>query len=521
MRYLKHLVHVAVFYAFLALAVYSYVLEKNTTNVQDHQHETNNNLTPWGLIFFALNLLSLLAAPQTICNILGLTFFDTFPGKIEIQPPKRLAPAEPQVDAPTNLNDDDLRNRDDVPPTRLDGQPDLAKQPPTANGRGPVPAKQPPPPLGALLASIPHLCLRVVTRGCFPELVCNNVRTNLLTLIESGLTNFSIEVVTDVDINLNNVDRRIKQIIVPKEYESSTKAKFKARALQYALEPGNSTVGDDDYIVHLDEETLITRNVVNGIVNFVLEGKHAFGQGLITYTNIEIVNVFTTLADSYRVARDLGSIRFTLAALHRPLFGIKGSFVVAKCSAEKDVSFDHGKDGSIAEDCYFSMIAYMKGYTFDFIMGEMHEKSPFTLLDSIKQRKRWLQGTWLVVGSSKISWSTKFFLATAFYAWLTIPLASLNMLGMATETPYDYYLKPIYALTFASTFYMFFFGLVKSFDLKQRSVGIFLLYLITQFLTIWLYAILENAVVIWAVFSNKYNFYIVQKESDSKVLPSA
>ncbi len=39
-------------------------------------------------------------------------------------------------------------------------------------------------------------------------------------------------------------------------------------------------------------------------------------------------------------------------------------------SAERAVTFDHGRDGSIAEDCYFSMIAYRDGYSFNFIEGK-------------------------------------------------------------------------------------------------------------------------------------------------------
>ena len=42
---------------------------------------------------------------------------------------------------------------------------------------------------------------------------------------------------------------------------------------------------DDDWIVHLDEETILTEGSVVGIVNFINEGKHQFGQGVITYVN--------------------------------------------------------------------------------------------------------------------------------------------------------------------------------------------------------------------------------------------
>ena len=55
------------------------------------------------------------------------------------------------------------------------------------------------------------------------------------------------------------------------------------------------------------------------------------------------------------------------------------------------MTFDNGPEGSKAEDCFFGMLAMDAGYTFDFIEGEMHEKSPFTFSDFFKQRKRWMQ----------------------------------------------------------------------------------------------------------------------------------
>jgi egghead protein (zeste-white 4 protein) len=46
-----------------------------------------------------------------------------------------------------------------------------------------------------------------------------------------------------------------------------------------------NVLGDEDWIVHLDEETLLTESSVRGIMNFITEGQHSFGQGLITYAN--------------------------------------------------------------------------------------------------------------------------------------------------------------------------------------------------------------------------------------------
>lgn len=73
-----------------------------------------------------------------------------------------------------------------------------------------------------------------------------------------------------------------------------------------------------------------------------------------------------------------------------------------KARAEKEVSFDNGPESSIAEDAYFGLLAASKGFTFGFIEGEMWEKSPFTILDFLRQRKRWIQGLLLVTHSANI-----------------------------------------------------------------------------------------------------------------------
>ena len=165
-----------------------------------------------------------------------------------------------------------------------------------------------------------------------------------------------------------------------------------------------------------------TENSVRGILNFVLDGKHQFGQGLITYANEDVVNWITTLADSFRVADDMGKLRLQFTMFHKPFFSMKGSYVVTQMGAERQVSFNNGLDGSVAEDCFFAMKAFTQGYTFNFVDGEMWEKSPFTLWDFVQQRKRWLQGILLVVHSKAIPLNKKLLLGISCYSWVTLPL---------------------------------------------------------------------------------------------------
>ncbi|KAG7203838.1 hypothetical protein KM043_013849, partial [Ampulex compressa] len=281
----------------------------------------------WTLVLYMLRTLAFLSLPQVLFNFVGLTIYNAFPDKVVLQ-----------------------------------GSPLLA----------------------------PFICIRIVTRGDYPQLVKENVNRNLNRCTEAGLENFQIEVVSDKPIGLP-VHRRIREVVVPPTYRTRSGALFKARALQYCLESSVNELADHDWIVHLDEETLMTENSVRGILNFVLDGKHQFGQGLITYANEDVVNWITTLADSFRVADDMGKLRLQFTMFHKPYFSMKGSYVVTQMGAERQVSFDNGLDGSVAEDCFFAMKAFSQGYTFNFVDGEMWEKSPFTLCDFVQQRKRWLQ----------------------------------------------------------------------------------------------------------------------------------
>lgn len=170
-----------------------------------------------------------------------------------------------------------------------------------------------------------------MTRGDYADLVKSNVLRNMNTCLDTGLENFLIEVVTDKALNLAN-HRRIREVVVPKDYKTKSGALFKSRALQYCLEDSVNVLNNNDWIVHLDEETLLTENSVRGIINFVLDGKHPFGQGLITYANENVINWLTTLADSFRVSDDMGKLRLQFKMFHKPFFSWKGSYVVTQVS---------------------------------------------------------------------------------------------------------------------------------------------------------------------------------------------
>jgi beta-1,4-mannosyltransferase len=262
----KHALHCLL----LAAIMIFFFINTGAIKINENDFITIDPWVEYGTIFtvflYTLRFLTFFTLPQMLSNFLGLIVYNAFPDKVVLK-----------------------------------GSPLLA----------------------------PFICIRVVTRGDYADLVKTNVMRNMNTCLDTGLENFLIEVVTDKPVNIPK-HRRIREVVVPKDYKTKTGAMFKSRALQYCLEENVNVLNPNDWIVHLDEETILTDNCVRGITNFVLDGKYPFGQGLITYANENVVNWLTTLADSFRVSDDMGKLRFQFKTFHKPLFSWKGSYVVTQ-----------------------------------------------------------------------------------------------------------------------------------------------------------------------------------------------
>lgn len=191
---------------------------------------------------------------------------------------------------------------------------------------------------------------------------------------------------------------------------------------------------------------------------------------------------------------------------------------VLQVAAEKAVSFDNGLDGSVAEDCFFAMKAYKQGYSFNFVEGEMWEKSPFTLWDFVQQRKRWLQGILLVVHSKQIPLNRKLLLAISCYSWVTLPLSTSNViLAALCPIPCPPLIDFLCAFIGAVNIYMYVFGVVKSFTVYRFGFFKFLLCICGALLTMPFNVIIENVAVIWGVIGKKHKFYVVNKNVSPSV----
>lgn len=370
------------------------------------------------------------------------------------------------------------------------------------------------PTLQEVKAKIPFMCFRVVTRGNYPDLVKLNVERNIETCYRVGLDNFKFEVVTDNALHLPK-SALVRELVVPNDYVTKRNSLFKARALQYCCEPAVNILSNDDWVIHLDEETLLTESSTIGLANFASQNHGDIGQGVISYANEEIVNWLTTLSDSVRVSVDMGMMRYSFRKLGCPLMGFKGSYIIAKESVEKDVGFDFGPKGSVAEDVMFALIAWSRGYKFNFVEGEMWEKSPFTLGDYIKQRKRWFIGHMYTLLSSEIPLRCKLGMIPTDLGWFLLVGNIMNFpASFAFPIPLPLVLNVTAGSMGGLILFLFLFGAIKSFSLRKYGLFKKILIIFATVPIIPLAACLDAVASVYGFYTrNSVGFHIVKKET--------
>jgi egghead protein (zeste-white 4 protein) len=118
--------------------------------------------------------------------------------------------------------------------------------------------------------------------------------------------------------------------------------------LQYALEDNVNKLDDDDWIIHLDEETYVLESALLGIFKFTSEQNNLpIGLGLVTHgKGRHIVNWLNTIADAQRVQNYCGSLYPSLKYYQKTGKVFRGSFFVTKKKVETDLSFDLGPKGN-------------------------------------------------------------------------------------------------------------------------------------------------------------------------------
>jgi egghead protein (zeste-white 4 protein) len=364
---------------------------------------------------------------------------------------------------------------------------------------------------------------RIVTRGDQPETVIATTHSVLDAMGFRPSFPYRVEVVSDIPIDGLPDHEAVRAVVVPDDFETSNGATHKARALHYAL--SISQIPDDAWILHLDEESHVTEELIVGIREAVTEeertGKHRIGQGLITYHRDLTSNKVFSMADSIRVGDDLG--RFHLQyRLHQILFGMHGSFLLVRSSVERQVGFDFPPEACTTEDTTFALLQMGAGNRFRWVEGTVIEQSPASFNDFIRQRRRWFTGMWWAARKTPVPVRYRRSLCFAMFLW-TVGWTGFaySLLHVFSGVAVPRGLALVGDAIFAVFVTNYLLGLWVSLSMREgiralRRIDYFAL----QAVLIPIFTLLEASAVVYSLISPERRFYVVNKPTHHADLPS-
>jgi egghead protein (zeste-white 4 protein) len=249
-----------------------------------------------------------------------------------------------------------------------------------------------------------RLIFRFVTRGDNQDVLRDAVAAVHVAMANypRGGGPYRVEIVTERPVEIADSADRVAVHVVPPDFETPHRSRFKARALTYLQSVVRPQPGD--WYIYLDEESAVDTPMVSGLYRFIwrahqeaardhLPTPRLIGQGAILYQG---GTWFFRGADALRTADDIGRFRLQYA-LGMPLFGVHGSYIVVSGEDDPQLSFDVGDRNSLTEDAAWALRAWSRGYRFGWVEGYLREQPPQRTADFVRQRARWLSGIRLVL----------------------------------------------------------------------------------------------------------------------------
>jgi beta-1,4-mannosyltransferase len=209
-------------------------------------------------------------------------------------------------------------------------------------------------------------------------------------------------------------------IAVPSNYQTRNGSVFKTRALQYAAELRHTygLDGPNDWIYHQDTETKIGEDTVLGNIDFILNADSTTkaGSGIILYSQGWDLG-FTNIQETARSSADLCAIG-QMNSWGKVIFGYHGSHILINSEAEGSLGWDYGQVRS--EDLLFSVKLRSKhGACVRAMKGFAYEKSPQSLKDHLKQRRRWVLGTFEILKRKDVTLKSKGTITYSILSWFS------------------------------------------------------------------------------------------------------
>jgi beta-1,4-mannosyltransferase len=321
---------------------------------------------------------------------------------------------------------------------------------------------------------------------------------------EVGYSNYNICVVSEVNETFNGA----VTVTVPQNYSTLNNAKYKARALQYAVEQRekNGENTGDIWIYHLDDESMITKQGLLSILDHIDKNREPIAEGLITYPNkIDVGSKLVKYLDAVRP-----TLCYTCCAMlksQKKPDWLHGSNLLLKADIEKSIGWDF--PDTCAEDSLFGYIAHKEyGGIFGWHGGVLEEQSPFTFSDYMKQRQRWIKGN--IENLSRLGLWEKAKATYRMASWFLGAVSFFTLIpSLLIKQAYPWFLTPIFTLNTIILFGVYQIGLKMNFAKLSKAQKIrehFTVLVLSPIL--WF---LESIPLVLYFFKKAPKFYVIKK----------
>lgn len=258
--------------------------------------------------------------------------------------------------------------------------------------------------------SLPFVKVQITTRGMAgsTEVVLRGIR-NVEHLVREDAPFYrrflSVEVVTESGDQADLIGRTyedsplpVSVLVVPKNYETGSGTKFKARALHYAVvrrRAGWNDRGGRTFIVHFDEESVMVPAELRKLINVLAHTDKKILEGPIYYP-LEYMDA-APICRAMEANRPVGCFECRHVMETGMPLHLHGSNLVVDESFENELGWDIGcldDQPYVAEDYMFGMAAFMQGGSepFGWHGCVLLEQPPFSFQSAFRQRSRWIFG---------------------------------------------------------------------------------------------------------------------------------
>jgi cellulose synthase/poly-beta-1,6-N-acetylglucosamine synthase-like glycosyltransferase len=279
--------------------------------------------------------------------------------------------------------------------------------------------------LGEPIPRAHRIIFQITSRNC-PPVIHEAVNRVVEVAAKTRYTNYRIDVVTDREASI----RGANMIVVPREYQTKNRARFKSRSLHYAVERRRQQKEntEDTWIMHLDEESFITRQTLVSILKYLGRPEPALvSEGPIIYPNKMFDVGITRYSESLRPYTCYNCVSQMTSSV--PL-NMHGSNLLVRADVEDVVGWDFGGIGASEDQRFGHEVWRKKGSVFGWHGGLLEEQPPLSVSDLINQRRRWLLGNMANARAGKLPWSKRLNFMVQTVSWIVgFPAGIVTMLA--------------------------------------------------------------------------------------------